>query len=141
MKPSEAPWIVNHDMKMQVVLDDGNRVPLRVSMTYRTGDALAVTATFHTSEGEITWRFARELLRDGLRGPAGEGDILVRPSHPARAQITLTLRSESGAAVIEAARKDISAFIAEIYHQVPEDFEWMYLDIDRTIDDILAQGI
>ncbi len=138
MKPSEAAHAVNHEMQMQVVVDDGTRVALPARLSYSIEDPYAVTATFRTGDGQVSWTFARELLRDGIRDMAGYGDIVIRPSHPSRgAQVTMTLSSPTGSAVIEASRHQIAAFVSEVYNAVPEDAEWVYLDIDRTIEDLL----
>lgn len=138
MKPSEAARAVNHEMQMQVVVDDGTRVALPARLSYSIEDPYAVTATFRTGDGQVSWTFARELLRDGIRDMAGYGDIVIRPSHPSRgAQVTMTLSSPTGSAVIEASRHQIAAFVSEVYNAVPEDAEWVYLDIDRTIEDLL----
>jgi len=140
MRSSDAAPFVVHDMHMQVVTDEGNRVALPATLSFTAADPYAVTATFHLGEEEtwITWVFARELLRDGMRDIAGYGDIIVRPSHPSRgAQVILTLSSPSGSAVIEGSRHQIAAFIEEVYAAVPDGTEWMYLNIDGTITDLL----
>lgn len=138
MEPMDVVPTVQHDIHMQVVIADGNRVALPATLTYRAEDPFAVTATFRTADNEISWVFARELLRDGLRDIAGHGDIVVRPGHPSRgARVSLTLSSPSGSAVIEGSREQIGDFVAEMYRAVPEDTEWMYLDLDRTIEDLL----
>mgnify|MGYP003702662037 FL=1 len=138
MKPSEAAQDVIHEMQMQVVVDTGGRVSLPAVLSYTPADPHAVTATFKTGEGEITWVFARELLRDGMRDIAGNGDIIIRPGHPDRgAQVILTLNSPSGSAVIEGSRHQIAAFMSEVYEMVPEGAEWVYLDIDGAIENML----
>ena len=138
MEPTEAIPTVRHEMQMQVVLDQGNRVALPATLSYCASDPFAVTATFRTGENEITWVFARELLREGMGNVAGHGDIVVRPGHPSRgARVTLTLSSPSGNAVIEGPRHQILEFVEAVYDAVPEDTEWMYLDMDRAIEDLL----
>jgi hypothetical protein len=128
---------ITHDLQMQVVVDDGRRVSLPASLSYNESDPHAVTATFRTGEETVEWVFARDLLRDGMRDIAGYGDIVIRPGHPSRgAQVVFTLTSPSGSAVIEGPRHQIAAFVAEVYHLVPEDDEWRHLDIDQELDEI-----
>jgi hypothetical protein len=141
MNPSRQAPAVTHDLQMQVVVDDGNRVSLSATLDYSAHDPFAVSATFRTGEGDITWVFARDLLRDGLTDRSGDGDIVIRPGHPSRGPIvTITLTSPSGAACIEGSRHDLAAFVQEIYSVVPDGSEWLYLDLERTIDDLLAEG-
>lgn len=130
---------MTQDVVMQVVVDHANRVSLSATLSYALDDPFAVSATFRTGDGDITWTFARDLLRTGMTEPAGEGDIHVRPGHPSRGPIVvLTLSSPSGAAQIEAPRGEIGEFVAETLRICPDGSEWMYLDLDRTIDDLLA---
>jgi len=139
MNPSRQAPAVTHDLQMQVVVDSGNRVALSATLDYSAHDPFAVSATFRTGEGDITWVFARDLLRDGLTDMAGVGDIVIRPGHPSRGPIVnITLSSPSGAAQIEGSRHDLAAFVHEIFTAVPEGSEWLYLDLDRTIDDLLT---
>lgn len=141
MRSSDAAPVVIHEMHMQVVCDDGTRVAMPATLSFTAAEPYAVTATFRAGESEhtwITWVFARDLLRDGMRDIAGYGDIVVRPSHPSRgAQVILTLSSPHGSAVIEGSRHQIAAFIEEAYAAVPDGAEWMYLNIDSTIADLL----
>jgi Streptomyces sporulation and cell division protein, SsgA len=139
MNPSSQAPAVSHDMQMQVVLDDGNRVALSATLHYDAHDPFAVSATFRTGEGDITWVFARDLLRDGLYDMAGEGDIVIRPGHPSRGPVvSITLSSPSGAARIEGSRTALAAFVEEIYDVVPEGSEWVYLDMETTIGELLS---
>lgn len=138
MNSRPAPSMVQ-EVVMQVVVDHANRVSLPATLTYSLDDPFAVSVTFRTGDGDITWTFARDLLERGMTESAGEGDINVRPGHPSRGPVVmLTLSSPSGAAQIEAPRHEIADFVAETYRVCPADSEWMYLDLDRTIDDLLA---
>jgi Streptomyces sporulation and cell division protein, SsgA len=141
MNPSQHARAVTHDLQMKIVLDDGTRVVLASRWDYDARDPFAVRATFRTGEGDITWIFARDLLRDGLTDAVGEGDIAIRPGHPSRGPIIhITLMSPNGTARIEGDRHQLSTFVTEVYDRVPEGSEWMYLDLDTTIDDLLRDG-
>lgn len=138
MNSRPAP-AMSQDVVMQVVVDHANRVSLPATLTYGLEDPFAVSATFRTGDGDVTWTFARELLHEGMTNAVGEGDINVRPGHPSRGPIVvLTLSSPSGAAQIEAPRHEVADFLAESYRVCPTDSEWMHLDLDRTIEDLLA---
>ena len=139
MKPSRPAPAMSQEVMMQVVVDHANRVSLTATLTYSLDDPFAASATFRTGDGDITWTFARDLLRDGMSEAVGEGDIQIRPGHPSRGPvIMLTLSSPSGGAQIEAPRHDVADFVAETYRVCPDGSEWMYLDLDRTIDNLLA---
>ena len=139
MMPSRPAPALSHDLLMQVVVDGDTRVSLSATLAYSAEDPFAISATFRTGEGDITWTFARDLLRDGMAESVGEGDIQIRPAHPSRGPVMkLTLSSPSGAAENEAPRHEDGEFLAESYRLVPADSEWMYLDLDRTIDDLLG---
>lgn len=139
MKQSRPLPAVSHDLQMQVVVEEDHRVALSATLEYSAVDPFAMSVTFHTGDGNVTWVFARDLMRDGLIGPSGEGDIQFRPAHPSRGPIiNITLSSPSGVAHIEAARAELAAFVSEIYSAVPDGSEWMYLDLDTTIDGLLG---
>lgn len=141
MNPSSSASTVSADLQMQVVLDDDNRISLPVVMAYEAQDPYAMSATFHTGDGEITWVFARDLLRDGLANSVGEGDILIRPAHPSRGPLVLfTLSSPSGAAKLEGNRHELRRFVKNMYNIVPEGCEWQYLQVDQVIGELLAEG-
>lgn len=137
--PTPAP-VVTRDLQMQVVLDDDNRVSLPATLTYDAHDPYAVNTVFRTGDGDISWVFARELLRDGLREAVGEGDVVIRPAHPSRGPVVIfTLSSPSGAARIEGDRHQLQEFVADIFDAVPEGQEWQYLEVDRVINELLTQ--
>lgn len=62
---------------MAAAICDGDlRTPLTATWAYSAGDPLAVHVSFSTGQ---TWRFARDLLRDGALTGAGQGDVVVTP--------------------------------------------------------------
>ena len=89
MNPSRPAPAMSQDLVMQVVVDNANRVSLSATLAYGVEDPFAVSATFRTGDGDITWTFARDLLRDGMSESVGEGDIQIRPGHPSRGPIML----------------------------------------------------
>lgn len=137
-KSAPAP-AVSRDFQMQVVLDNEARVALPAKISYDANDPFAVTTTFRTGEGDITWVFARDLLRDGLTESVGEGDVAIRPAHPSMgAKVLITLSSPSGSAKLEGQRDDLRLFVNEMYSLVPEDEEWRYVKIDSVITELLG---
>lgn len=141
MNQSTPAPTVTHELQMQVVLDDENRVSLPATLAYDARDPFAVSATFRTGDGDITWVFARDLLRDGLVDCVGEGDIVIRPAHPSRGSLVLlTLSSPSGSARLEGDRTQLRSFIDDVFDALPAGEEWQYIQVDRVIDELLAEG-
>jgi hypothetical protein len=129
------------ESQMTVVLDRNNRVPLPVVLKYDATDPFAVSATFRTGEGDITWVFGRDLLRSGLTNAVGQGDIMIRPAHPSRGPVVhITLSSPNGAAKLEGNRHELHKFLKQVYDIVPDGHEWQYLQVDRVIGELLADG-
>lgn len=139
MNSSRPAPAIAHDLHMQVVLDEDTRVALTATLQYSASDPFAMSATFRTGDGDITWVFARDLLADGLTESVGEGDIHIRPGHPSRgAPVIISLSSPSGTARIEAPRAELSAFVNDVYTAVPAGSEWMYLDLDHELSELLG---
>ena len=62
----------------ELIAPDAPVVPVNVDLTYTSRDPYAVQASFRTGNGTaVDWVFARDLLRDGLVGPSGTGDVRV----------------------------------------------------------------
>lgn len=139
MNPSRPAPAIAHDLQMQVVLDDSTRVALTATLEYNAGDPFAMSATFHTGDGDITWVFARDLLSDGLRDEVGEGDIRIRPGHPSNGgHVLISLSSPSGTARIEASRSDLASFVNDVFTAVPAGSEWMHLNFDHELSELLG---
>jgi|GEM_PF-2173131 hypothetical protein len=53
---------------------------IAADLVHRASDCLAATLVLRGPDGtEVPWTFAWELLAQGLTGPAGEGDVRIRP--------------------------------------------------------------
>jgi hypothetical protein len=132
------PEVVTHDVEMRIILDNGTPVPMPCTLSYTIEDPFAVSATFRSTEGSVTWVFARELLLDGLTAPVGEGDIRVYPLHaPTRSLVRLELSSPSGRAVMEAPMLQVERFLADTLQLLPRGFEWQYLNFDSALAELL----
>lgn len=113
---------------------------LDAELQYDARDPFAVTATFATAAGAVSWTFARELLAAGLAQPVGDGDIHIWPSididgHP----VTLMeLQSPDGNALIQFEDAALVAFFDRTVALVPLGTESMELMIDNAIAAILA---
>jgi len=112
-----------------------------INASYDQRDPYAVRLGFpvNTREGyPLTWIFGRQLLDDGMAGPAGEGDVHVWPCGPDL--IMLELRSEAGTAQIALAARQVRAFLFLSYAEVPPGYESGYVEIDRLLHDLMGRA-
>lgn len=130
---------VNAEVALRLVAA-GQVVPLVASFAYATSDPYAVRAAFHVGPGEpVEWIFARSLLADGVKAPAGHGDVLVWPSGDGQV-LSISLVSPFGEALFEAPACDIADFLAITYRLVPAGSEPGHVDIDAELASLLAEG-
>ena len=141
MTTGPLPTIVTTELEMTLVLTAERSVMVTALLDYSAHEPYSVRATFRTSEGDVNWIFARELLAEGLRGPAGDGDVAVWPSRTdGRDVLCISLSSPSGRAMLEAARTDIEEFLARTYTVVPMGSEAALIDFDGLIERLLSDG-
>lgn len=138
----DAPTAVSAEISLRMVVDLDRTIDVPCSLEYRSEEPYAVYATFRTGVADIEWTFARDLLKEGLARPAGEGDVVVWPEHSGPKPLLLVaLNSPSGQAVLEADRDLIETFLARTYDLVPSGRETMEVDVDRWIAQILGEGL
>lgn len=123
------------------VQPDGSRVPFPATLSFEQTDPYAVTLRLRTNGVRtVTWTFARQLLIDGARRPAGVGAVEVRPAvQEGRRVLVLTFVSAGGRAEIELSYEYVDAFIKDTYAAVPSgaesvDVDWQ-AELDRLRDD------
>lgn len=123
-------------MELETGEAPGGRAPLAAELAYAAADPFAVTMTFHCEGGEVTrWRLDRQLLTDGCRGPAGEGDVRVEPTlEGGRGKgVRIELFGMPGPAgrahgVLHVAAGDVTAFLAATRDVVVPGEERICLD-------------
>ncbi|MEV0190765.1 SsgA family sporulation/cell division regulator [Kitasatospora purpeofusca] len=136
-------------VQARLILSAHRSARLRVTLTYRTDDPLAVRAAFPgefsldgptdttgPEGGDIVWVFARRLLADGLELPSGVGDVQVRPG-PGRSTL-VELRAPEGTALVRFDTADLRRFLWRSRLLVPEGEEHLYLDADRALAELLG---
>ncbi|MGF1432452.1 SsgA family sporulation/cell division regulator [Kitasatospora sp. LaBMicrA B282] len=104
--------------------DKVGTVPTR--FRYEPERPYEVLVTFHLGRpDEVDWVFSRELLRDGLRGLSGQGDVRLWPAHcPCHgATLHLALESPYGSALLEASAPRVREWLDRTYAEVPEGSE------------------
>ncbi len=141
MTTGPLPTIVTTEINLKLVVTAERSVTVLALLDYAAHEPYSVRATFRTSEGDVNWVFARELLAEGLRKPAGDGDIAVWPSKNSSGDVfCLSLSSPNGQALMEAPRDEIEEFLMRTYTVVPAGSESGMIDIDRLIDQLLEDG-
>ena len=140
-EPSPYAAVLTHDLTMECVDTVGTITTLDVAFGYDPADPYAVTATFCTAAGDVTWTFARDLLARGLTDPAGEGDVHLWPSldDSGRAAVIIELCSPDGELVVQASTHDIYRFVSRSLAAVPAGMESDHMDLDQLIDQL--QGL
>ena len=135
--------VVTADFELQLVVPGGPPLPVLAGLRYDRLDPWAVHLTFHTSgneDSDVVWVFGRQLLMDGITGPAGEGDVRVWPAlHGQERVVNLAMSSPSGSALFEIDRDDLIQFLQQTYLVVPTGCESDNVDLDAALDAILGR--
>ncbi|MFI6846970.1 SsgA family sporulation/cell division regulator [Kitasatospora sp. NPDC050467] len=153
---------VEENVQARLILSTHRSARLRVTLSYRPEDPLAVrmafpaefsldepadrpgqdtsqdTGTDGDSDGgqDIVWVFARQLLSAGLELPAGVGDVHIRPAAGRRTMVEL--RAPEGTALLQFDSADVRRFLWRSRLVVPEGEEHLHLDADRALAELLG---
>ncbi|MFD3540988.1 SsgA family sporulation/cell division regulator [Streptomyces sp. NPDC058662] len=110
-----------------------------VTLCYERSDPFAIRMTFPapaTLEGvAVSWTFARELLESGLSGPAGHGDVRVRPYDGDRT--TIEFHAPEGVAIVLLLTAELQRFLERAASVVPPGMEHLYLDVDQSLAQLM----
>jgi len=90
-------------------------------------------------DGGVEWLLSRDLLRAGLTGPVGEGDVRLWPARGGLDVLFLQLRAPSGEALFELSGAAVSDFLRETELLVPVGCESELLLVDEELT-VLLQG-
>ncbi|MGW6273400.1 SsgA family sporulation/cell division regulator [Streptomyces sp. NPDC055060] len=116
--------------------------PVPAELHYDLTDPCAVRLSLGAPlTSPVDWVFARDLLTEGLRLPAGVGDVLVSPlitDHTRRVRITL--RSAPGAAVIDVDAAETEEFLRQSFALVPPGAESAHIDLDRAVAEVMGRS-
>ncbi|ANP52826.1 hypothetical protein J2Z21_000369 [Streptomyces griseochromogenes] len=109
--------IIEQPAHARLITAEDREVPLSATLRYTAGDPLAVFVDFPpeaTLAGdEVTWTFARSLLDQGLRAPAGHGDVQIWPY--GRTRTVLEFHSPCGLALIQFPTSALRRFLLNTY--------------------------
>lgn len=120
----------------RLITADEQELPAPVTLRYVSTDPLAVHLDFppevSLDGSAVTWTFGRALLEEGLRGPAGAGDVHIWPCGPAR--VVMELHSPHGLALIRFEKAVLQRFLLRTYAAVPAGQE----DIGAAVEESLG---
>jgi hypothetical protein len=86
--------------------------PIRVGLRWSPGRPDEVSLLFSTGQEQVRWEMALQLLRDGVDGPAGMGDVFWCPSPLDPTLVELVLASPNGRAGFLVNLQDLCQFLA-----------------------------
>lgn len=127
------------DLTVETVDEQGVLHHIDAVLGYRRSDPYAVTMTFLTATGNLTWTYGRDLLVVGLHAPTGQGDVQVAPAigPSGRAVVLIELTSPDGHLVLQARTDEVGDFIARTVEVVPVGEESAHVDVDALISRLI----
>ncbi len=113
------------------LIGEAGDAQVSAELNFHSRDPFAIRIVFSVdSAPSVEWVFSRELLIDGINGPAGTGDVQI---FPCPAGIVFELSSPNGRARLLTDAEAISNFAQETLELVPLGAESRYFDLDREI--------
>ncbi|MFI2205782.1 SsgA family sporulation/cell division regulator [Streptomyces sp. NPDC020192] len=123
---------VEQPVLARLVTAEDQEIPVSATLRYTTDDPLAVFVDFPAEaalEGEdVTWTFARSLLDQGLRAPAGHGDVQIWPY--GRTWTVIEFHSPHGLALLQFHTLGLRRFLLCTYEVVAPGQE----DVTRVVE-------
>ena len=140
-QPSAAA--ISTRLELRLVSIEGAFLPVEAAFRYEPSDPFAVRAEFQLVPGDepVVWVFARELVLDGLQGPAGRGDVALWPSRSqGQPVVCIALSSPDGQALMECRRGDLVRFLEQTLARVPAGEESHHVNLDVHLERLLADS-
>jgi chaperone required for assembly of F1-ATPase len=118
--------------RARLIIAENQELPVCATLRYGSTDPLAVRVDFPPEvclDGqEVTWTFARALLAEGLRGPAGGGDVHIWPC--GRDVTVVEFHSPYGLALLQFGTPTLRSFLMRTYAVVGAGQE----DLDEAVE-------
>jgi hypothetical protein len=115
--------------------------PVPAVLRYRADDPFAVYFDFPPQaalDGEaVTWTFARALLDEGLRGPAGGGDVQLWPC--GRQETVVEFHSPYGLALLKFDTAALRRFLLRTYAVVAPGGEDVGAAVERGLSGLFDE--
>jgi hypothetical protein len=130
---------ISSALNLSLVVPGDEPLPVDATLEYDVTDPFAVHLLIAAGEGMVRWSFSRELFTEGVKAPAGEGDVRIIPvGGRAERRIRVVLTSPDGAATLEAPLAEMVEFLTATYAAIPSGSESDLLDIDALVAQLLA---
>ncbi|WP_251091990.1 SsgA family sporulation/cell division regulator [Streptomyces sp. Caat 7-52] len=124
----------------RLVTAEDRELPVPATLRYSAGDPLAVFLDFPAEAAlhgeEVTWTFARSLLDQGLRAPAGHGDVQIWPY--GRTRTVLEFHSPHGMALLLFQAAALRRFLVSTYALVPCGQEDVSAVVERGLSTLFG---
>jgi hypothetical protein len=131
---------ISTTVNLSLVVPGDEPLPVDATLEYDVTDPFAVHLIIAAGDVPVRWSFARDLLIDGVKAPAGEGDVRIIPvGGRAERRVRVVLTSPDGAATLEAPLAEMVQFLSATYVAVPSGSEADLLDIDALIAQLIAE--
>ncbi|MEY9875266.1 hypothetical protein ABH931_004767 [Streptacidiphilus sp. MAP12-33] len=122
--------------ELTAVLITGPCRPARLDLRYDPDEGFAVVLRIRAAIVEAeplptSWRLSRDLLDEGLRTPAGIGDVRVRPLSEDWTLIELLPPGVRAVLVVSAV--DLRRFLGETFRLVPRGEDGCAVDWDAAL--------
>lgn len=113
----------------------GQPAPVVTRWTYTASDPFAVSlAVWNRNDQWVEWLVARDLVVEAIIGPAGEGDVRMRPRIVQGYDIVeIEIISDDGRAVLEVDRNLLRQFLEATFEVVVPGEEADCMDLDAEI--------
>ncbi|MEV5319984.1 SsgA family sporulation/cell division regulator [Streptomyces sp. NPDC052687] len=125
----------------RLIMADEREKPVPAVLRYTADDPFAVYFDFppHAAlDGEpVSWTFARALLEEGLRAPAGRGDVQLWPCGPERTVVEF--HSPYGMALLQFDTAALRRFLLRSYAVVAAGQEDLGETVDRGLSSLFDE--
>ncbi|WP_164662329.1 SsgA family sporulation/cell division regulator [Streptomyces sp. S1D4-20] len=119
------------------------RVLARLYYSPDAPHCIEVTFDLGGDHAPVVWTLGRELLRDGVSGPAGMGDVQIGPTDLHSRTLILRLHSPDGTAAFSLPGQALDDFLRRTAKAVPYGREaevpGFLADLDRALASMLAE--
>lgn len=134
---------VAHPITLRMIDQLGGSLLSSAVLEYHSADAYAVSLVFETARGEVRWDFGRELLAEGLYGPAGEGDVQLWPCLDTECHAVTMVELYGGTgsqALMQLTSRDVRRFLDASYAVVAAGAEGRGVDLNEVVESLLQTG-
>ncbi|MFF9405201.1 SsgA family sporulation/cell division regulator [Streptomyces anandii] len=121
--------------RARLITADQRERPVPATLRYASADPLAVHVDFPPEASldgnDVSWTFSRALLEEGIRRPAGAGDVHLWPCGASRT--VLELHSPSGMALLRFDTPALHRFLLRTYAVIAPGQEDVAAAVDRGL--------